>query len=420
MATSTLTQQDSASVTYSLSGTGSDKFAISSSGVITTAAAMDYETTSSYSLTVTVTDGTNTDTETINITVNNITINTLATTLANSGAALAESTSSGTAVASSSINNPDSETVTYTLSGTGSSNFSVDSSGNVTTNGSLDFETAQSYALTLTATAGSTSVTDTFTVNVGNVEELNSAVLRYSAAYNSASRSGFSATATRGPSGSSLPAYYLEQIGKTNTTAITSVDDTSNNYVPVEINSGTELNWRYYFPIDKDGEGTYAFAPSSAVLDGKYYSPLGTAVTSSISNSEFITAGRLETAEYWFMTTDKSAADISYNSTSGSVEVLLLGSWGTSSYLYDSANPPTNGWAKLVYDLGWNLTYQHGWDALNTVGYSNLSNYQIIIDQRQSLSGGYGSGSFNSSDQAAFESWMGTSSSILWLKLHEA
>ena len=128
---------------------------------------------------------------------------------------------------SSSINNPDSETVTYTLSGTGSDKFSVDSSGNVTTNGTLDFETAKSYSLTLTATAGSTSVTDTFTVNVGKGEELASAVLRYSAAYNSASRSGFSATATRGPSGSSLPAYYLEQVGTSNTTAITSVDDTS-------------------------------------------------------------------------------------------------------------------------------------------------------------------------------------------------
>ena len=36
---------------------------------------MDYETTSSYSLTVSVTDGTNTDTETINISINDITIN---------------------------------------------------------------------------------------------------------------------------------------------------------------------------------------------------------------------------------------------------------------------------------------------------------------------------------------------------------
>ena len=51
----------------------------------------------------------------------------------------------------------------------------------------------------------------------------------------------------------------------------------------------------------------------------------------------------------------------------------------------------------------------------NTVGYSNLNNYQIIIDQRQSLSAG-SSGSYNSSDQAAFESWMATSGNYLWIK----
>ena len=157
---------------------------------------------------------------------NDLKINTLAVTLANSGAALAESSSSGTSVGSSSITNPESETVSYALSGTGSSNFAVDSSGNVTTNATLDFETAKSYDLTLTATAGGNTTTDAFTVNVGNVEELESAVLRYSADYNSASRSGFSATATRGPSGSSLAAYTLEQVGTTNSTDITSVDDT--------------------------------------------------------------------------------------------------------------------------------------------------------------------------------------------------
>ena len=177
--------------------------------------------------TVTATHGVTTVSEEFTLNVTDMTINTLAVTLCQSGAT--ESSSSGLQWSSSIY-----QTVNRYLSGTGSSNFSVDSSGNVTTNATLDFETAKSYALTLTATAGSTSVTDTFTVNVGNVEELNSAVLRYSAAYNSASRSGFSATATRGPSGSSLPAYYLEQVGTTNTTAITSVDDTSNNYVPVE------------------------------------------------------------------------------------------------------------------------------------------------------------------------------------------
>ena len=315
--TTTTTTDGSGTVTYSLSGTGSDKFSVSSDGTITTNGSFDYETTTSYSITLTATDGTNTVTETFTVNVTNEVINGLSVTLANSGAAIGESSSSGTSVASSSINNPDSDSVTYSLSGTGSSNFSVDSSGNVTTNATLDFETAKSYSLTLTATTGDTTVTDTFTVNVGNVEELESAVLRYSAAYNSVSRSGFSATATRGPSGSSLAAYTLEQVGTTNSTAITSVDDTTNNYVPVEINSGTALNWRYYFPIDTSGNGEFAFAPNSSSLDGKYYSPLGTTVTTTIANAVFLTAGRLESAEYWFMTTDKSAANINYNSTQG-------------------------------------------------------------------------------------------------------
>ena len=204
----------------------------------------------------------------------------------------------------------------------------------MTTNATLDFETAKSYALTLTATAGSTSVTDTFTVNVGNVEELNSAVLRYSAAYNSASRSGFSATATRGPSGSSLPAYYLEQVGTTNTTAITSVDDTTNNYVPVEINGGTELNWRYYFPIDTAPNGVYAFAPNSASVDGKYYSLLATAVTTTISNSEFITAGRTDDGDFWFMATDKAATNIDFTSAISSGEMNVRYNYNSYHYNY--------------------------------------------------------------------------------------
>jgi hypothetical protein len=468
VATSTLTQEGTETVTYTLSGTDSDKFAISSSGVITTNTILDHETTTSYSLTVTVTDGTNTDTETLSIAINDVdltvtntlaasgqaenistgtsimtasasgaegtvsysitdsdnkftinsstgevtlanaldyetktshtftvtatdgvttvseeftlnvtdmTLNTLAVTLANSGAALAESSSSGTSVGSSSISNPDGETITYTLSGTGSSNFSVDSSGNVTTNATLDFETAQSYSLTLTATAGGNTTTDAFTVNVGNVEELESAVLRYSADYNSASRSGFSATATRGPSGSSLAAYTLEQVGTTNSTAITSVDDTSNNYVPVEINSGTALNWRYYFPIDTSGNGLHAFAPNSSALDGKYYSPLGTAVTTTIANAEFLTAGRLESAEYWFMTTDKSAADISYQSSTGQRTYGVIGGSNANYTGYSGLGASGNTWQTAITGAGY--TFQSCYDVnLSTC----LSNASIDID----------------------------------------
>ncbi|SVB47285.1 uncharacterized protein METZ01_LOCUS200139, partial [marine metagenome] len=307
-------------VTYSLTD-ADNKFSINSStGAVTLVNTLDYETKISHQFTVTASDGTTTTSQTFTLTVLDILdINTLSVTLANSGAAIGETSSSGTTVASSSINNPDSDSITYSLSGTGSSDFAVDSSGNVTTNANLDFETARSYSLTLTASGGGTIVTDSFTVNISNAEELESAVLRYTAAYNSASRSGFSATATRGPSGSSLAAYILEQVGTTNTTDITSVDDTTNNYVPVEINSGTALNWRYYFPIDTSGcyacnNGQFIFAPNGNELDGKYYSNLGTAVTTTVAKADILTAGRLEGAEYWFMTTDKAAANISYTS----------------------------------------------------------------------------------------------------------
>ena len=160
-------------------------------------------------------------------------------------------------------------------------------------------------------------MTDTFTVNVANAEELASAVLRYSAAYNSASRSGFSATATRGPSGSSLPAYYLEQVGTSNTSEFTIWDDTSESSVRVEINPETvtpnrDTNWKYFFPLQIQGNGRYMFAPNSEVTTttGKYQTSVVTTIETTISNSEFITAGRLGGAEYYFMTTDKSAADI--------------------------------------------------------------------------------------------------------------
>ncbi len=386
--TATTTTDGSGTVTYSLSGTGSDKFSVSSDGIITTNGSFDYETTTSYSITLTATDGTNTVTETFTVSITNEVINGLSVTLANSGAAIGESSSSGTSVASSSINNPDSDSVSYSLSGTGSSNFSVDSSGNVTTNATLDFETAKSYSLTLSATNGDSTVTDTFTVNVGNVEELESAVLRYSAAYNSVSRSGFSATATRGPSGSSLAAYTLEQVGTTNSTDITSVDDTSNNYVPVEINSGTVLNWRYYFPIDTSGRGEFAFAPNSSALDGKYYSPLGTAVTTTIANADFLTAGRLESAEYWFMTTDKSAANIDYTSASEAAGMNVR--WNYSTY-YTS-------WRDANASLSnpFTIDYVTGNSALDYT-FSDVKDYQVLVH-------GIGSPSINNHSAFAFDS----------------
>ena len=272
------------------------------------------------------------------------------------------------------------------------------------TNATLDFETAKSYALTLTATAGSTSVTDTFTVNVGNIEELNSAVLRYSAAYNSASRSGFSATATRGPSGSSLPAYYLEQVGTTATSVIADVDNISNNSVPVEIAGGSALNWRYFFPIDTAGAGQFAFAPNSASVDAKYKSLLGTNVTTTISNSEFITAGRLSGGNFWFMATDKAGSNISYQSSNGQRTYgVITGStsnwndWDNYAGLdgdRQAGSPFITGvsWQKAITDAGYSFLNCMGLN-LSTCLSNNSTNLDdvgiIVINALGSTTLGY-------------------------------
>ncbi|MDC0885389.1 cadherin domain-containing protein, partial [Gammaproteobacteria bacterium] len=394
-------------VTYSLTD-ADNKFSIdSSTGEVTLANALDYETKTSHEFTITATDGVTTTSETFTLSVSDLKINSLAVTLANSGAALAESSSSGTSVGSSSITNPESETVSYALSGTGSSNFAVDSSGDITTNATLDYETAKSYSLTLTATAGGNTTTDAFTVNVGNVEELESAVLRYSADYNSASRSGFSATATRGPSGSSLAAYTLEQVGTTNSTAITSVDDTTNNYVPVEINSGTALNWRYYFPIDTSGNGQFAFAPNSSALDGKYYSPLGTAVTTTIANADFLTAGRLEGAEYWFMSTDKAAANINYTSAaSDGLNVRFDYQYNTYSDVWTAANNA------LTSPYSIDVCNGNGFSGCLDYTFSDVGDYQVLVHGI----GGVGvMGNFDSTEQAVARQFLQQENRVLVL-----
>ena len=63
------TDPEGSAVTYTLSGTGSDNFSIDTSGNITLASALDYETATSYELTVVVDDGTYASTEVITVSV---------------------------------------------------------------------------------------------------------------------------------------------------------------------------------------------------------------------------------------------------------------------------------------------------------------------------------------------------------------
>ena len=74
--------------------------------------------------------------------------------------------------------------------------------GVITTAAGLSFKDAKSYTLTLTASGGGETTSTNVVVPIQNSEDLASASVRFSTVYHSASRNGFSATATRGPSGS--------------------------------------------------------------------------------------------------------------------------------------------------------------------------------------------------------------------------
>jgi len=167
-------QDANTTLTYSITaGNGDGKFAINSStGAITTAAALDYEDETQYTLVVAVSDGSlsTTTNQVINIT----NVNEAPTLASMSNVSLAESVSSGTSVATASGSDVDANTtLTYSITaGNGDGKFAINSStGAITTAASLDYETTTSYTLTIQVSDGSLTATTNQVVNITDVNE---------------------------------------------------------------------------------------------------------------------------------------------------------------------------------------------------------------------------------------------------------
>ena len=116
IATSESSDPESDTVSYSLSGTGSDKFSVDAEGKVTLASSLDYETTTSYSINLNATDGTNTTTKTLTINVGNVAelvcsgnlaANAQNETIATGSSILSSSVSGAEGSVTYSINDPD-------------------------------------------------------------------------------------------------------------------------------------------------------------------------------------------------------------------------------------------------------------------------------------------------------------------------
>ncbi|PKF51081.1 hypothetical protein AT251_06665 [Enterovibrio nigricans] len=148
-------------ISYSLSDDAGGRFTVDpSTGVVTVAAALDYETSTSHSITVvaTSTDGSTTSQSfTVNVSDDTTEFSASAITDSNLSAnTVSESATIGTAVGVTflSQDNDGTDSITYTLTNDAGGLFAINAStGEVTVNGTLDYESVTSHLITVLATS---------------------------------------------------------------------------------------------------------------------------------------------------------------------------------------------------------------------------------------------------------------------------
>ena len=170
------TDADDDILTYGLGGIDGASFGIvSTSGQLKTRAPLDYETKSSYLVTVIVSDGSLTDSITVGITVTDVDENRAPIFTEGSGTtrAVAENTPAGANIGGAvSATDADGDTLTYGLSGIDGASFGVVSTtGQLQTRAPLDYETKSSYLVTVIVSDGSLTDVISVSINVTDVDE---------------------------------------------------------------------------------------------------------------------------------------------------------------------------------------------------------------------------------------------------------
>ena len=151
---SALDEDENSTLTYALAGANSSDFAVSITGIISTAGEINFESCSSYSLTISVSDGTTTVTTPLTVTVNDMNDPPMFSN-ASYSLTVNEGVSSSVSILQVSASDQDNDTIVYSFVGITSSDFTVNSAnGVVSTAVVLDYEKTPSYALTVQADDG--------------------------------------------------------------------------------------------------------------------------------------------------------------------------------------------------------------------------------------------------------------------------
>ena len=161
-------------LTYTLGGADAASFSINgTNGQLQTSAALDYETQTSYTVTITVSDTKLTDSINVTISVTNVNEAPNFTEGSSATRAIAENTASDTDIGSAvAATDPDDDTLTYTLGGADAASFGINgTNGQLQTKAALDYEAKSSYSVTITVSDSELTDTIDVTINVANVDE---------------------------------------------------------------------------------------------------------------------------------------------------------------------------------------------------------------------------------------------------------
>ncbi len=171
------TDADNDSLTYSITSTvpeNTSLFEISNSGVLklTSGSALDYETQTSYTLTIEVSDGNLTATADIIVEVTNV--NEAPVFDEQPGVMVAEDIDDTTIIFTARITDPEDDTPSFGLSTNPSGLFEITNDGKLSlaTGKNLDYETTTSHSVGIRVTDGTNTVFDTIDIQVTDVIEV--------------------------------------------------------------------------------------------------------------------------------------------------------------------------------------------------------------------------------------------------------
>jgi hypothetical protein len=155
---------DEDELTLTLGGTDASSFNLSGENVLTFKEEPDYETKTSYGITLSLTDGTETVTKDLTIAITNV--NDVAPEFTSDATFSADENQ--TAIDTVTATDAEGDEVTFTVSG---SELAITSAGVLTFVSAPDYETKTTYTATVTASDGTNSTTQSITVNVTDVNE---------------------------------------------------------------------------------------------------------------------------------------------------------------------------------------------------------------------------------------------------------